>query len=316
MKATQVSEEKRRLIEAAAEKGFKISGKQIDRWRADHLLAPPGTHWRGRGKGVTRPAAPGTEQQLIALCECLERNRSLDGAALRLWLDGHPVPIERLRRALRQFTPNIGEVATYTPDRLSTEVEAMGERVIGRKGASARAKAMARSGTLQELANSLISVGLGRSLAEDQARSMASTFEQFAGLDRARSDHWEGQQPWLTGDSTAAMLEAATFIQDIRPELADAPEEELLQARVAFLNWEKLQRFAKLLQTIYGEGVFGFAFLAKSPLGEPTLDGTLYLGFIAIARKVPDLIEKTSEMVKNVDAAMEALSKKLLDAAT
>jgi hypothetical protein len=81
------------LLEALAAAGFdRIGASQLERWRKVRVLPKRRQRGRGRGHGRTRALSPpGTIAQALALSELLQERRSLDGAALHLFLHGYPV---------------------------------------------------------------------------------------------------------------------------------------------------------------------------------------------------------------------------------
>jgi hypothetical protein len=128
---------------------------------------------------------------------------------------------------------------------LSNAVETYAENVRARKTTPARVKKMADKGRLSSLLESMLSMGLGRALDPQTEATFGATFEEYAGLDRARTDHWEGKAPWLSGDTAPQMKNVAKLLPALRPGLADdATDEEFEKTRLAFRSWEKMRRCA------------------------------------------------------------------------
>lgn len=215
------SAEKQALIDAAAVYGFKVTPKQIDRWRADKLLPPPAKAGGGRGRGVRRPAPEGSAQQLMRLHYFLGEDRSLHRAAFRLWIEGFLVPLERVRKALRRLVLDPVRLMEMPPEKLVGQVETYTEHIRARKNTPARVKKMADEGRLSTLLESMLSMGLGRAIDPQTEATFGVTFEEYAGLERARTDHWEGKTPWLTGDAKPQLKNVAKLLPALRPALAD-----------------------------------------------------------------------------------------------
>jgi hypothetical protein len=306
----RASAEKQRLIDLAVAHGHDVTPKKIDRWRTAGLLPHPTRKGAGRGRGVSRLSPVGTEDQLLAVCRCIERHRSFHRAAFRLWIDGYPIEIARLRDALAHLAPNPVPLEELSDQRLLEESEEVAERILRRTRASSRVKAMAREGRLSPLVSALVSIGLGRPLGEQQLSSLAPAFEEATGLDQARSADVEGQKPWLSGDSTPFITELGSARIAVSRDLVfSATEEELHAARLAFTAWEKLVEFADLVQRLHGRNALGLSMLIDPVTGldKSEMDPMLFLGMLAFSRTNPSIIEKSLEIGTSIDPVLQAL---------
>lgn len=88
------------LIRAAAAAGHVITSRQLERWRNERIL-PPGTkHGLGQGPGTywTYPAS--SVVRLLTFLEIRRPREPLSATAVRLWLRGHDMPLDEVRRHL------------------------------------------------------------------------------------------------------------------------------------------------------------------------------------------------------------------------
>jgi hypothetical protein len=86
-----------KLLHETARAGFSVTRDQLHRWQREGLLPRPRQRGRGRGHGTEVLYPPGTARQLVALCELLQKKRSLDSACWDLWWRSYPVSEERVR---------------------------------------------------------------------------------------------------------------------------------------------------------------------------------------------------------------------------
>ena len=309
-----ISAEKQGLIDEAARHGFEITSKQIDRWRADRLLPAPGRSSGGRGRGVRRPSAEGTAQQLMQLCKLLSEDRSLDRAAFRLWIDDYAIPLERLRRALANLAPNPKTVIGSSPDEIRAKSEEYAEKIRGARRVKPHIKKMIDEGRIQTVIEGFLSMGLGVPVESQDGKDLGAAFEEFAGLQPARVDHWEGQSPWLSGDTAPQLELAASLFRTVNPELAaTASDEEFIRAREAFGSMMKTRRCAEFLQQLHGHNVFGFAAFTELPIGLPITyaDPSALLALVALNRLEPQTIDTMIEVGKTLDKTLNDLREKI-----
>ena len=263
------SAEKAALISAAAAAGFTVAGKQIDRYRNDRVLAPALTDGRGKSGGVGRPAAAGTGAQLIALCTALRRDRSLHRAAVRLWLDGYNVPLERIREALQVVAERFRRYGSLTTEAQATVAFETEGKVLDRRSTPKRTRRLARKGKLADVAlvmmQSLKGGDEGPSAA--QLSHFVGSFEQLASLDKAREGLPEvGIKPWLDGDSTehlVKVLQTTVLFNTV----TEATDEELLAARDDCRALEIIQALARPVQRRFGDEALGLSLLTRDFFG-------------------------------------------------
>ncbi|MGA8795660.1 MAG: hypothetical protein WB526_01165 [Candidatus Cybelea sp.] len=151
---------------------------------------------------------------------------------------------------------------------------------------------------------------------KDEA-TFGATFEEYAGLERARSDHWEGKSPWLTGDTTPQMKAVASLLPRLRPKLADdATDEDFEKTRLAFRSWEKTRRCTELLEKLHGPNVFGLRMFTQSPIdvSPSKTDATVFMGLLAFYLQQPWLIDNMISAGETLDSALDVLRQQLENA--
>lgn len=306
----KISFEKQSLIDEAGRHGFTVTAKQIDRWRADHVLPPAGKAGGGRARGVQRPAPEGSAAQLVRLCQFLAEDRSLDRAAFRLWIEDYPIPLARLRRALAHLVPDPQLVLGASEQQIRDKAEKYSEGVRRRKNVKLHVRKMAEDGRLAMMLEGFLGIGLGRAIPPQDQQKLSADFEELSGLNRARTDHWQGQPPWLTGDTTEEFAVAASLLETITPNLAKtASKEEYAKAKEAFKGLLTLRKCAALLQQMHGPNVFGFGVLTDLPIGMPMMyaDPGAFLGMLALRQRHPDIFENTVQLSRTLEATLEML---------
>ena len=294
-------------------RGTRVTSKQIDRWRSDGLLPPPSLSGSGRARGVRRPAPAGSAQQMVRLVQLLAEARSLHRAAFWLWVEDYPISMERLRRALPHLIPNPKRLSVLSSDELRQMAQAFTERLRRAKGVQPHVKHMLDD-EAPTLFETMLLTALGRPVPKADEHLLGALYEKFSGLDRARVDHWEGQQPWLTGDTVASLQDAAVMLSSINEDFASsASDDELLHAREAFRSLMLLRQCAQLLEQVHGQNVFGFGSLTHSPVGTPITmsDPGVLLALVQIDRTNPELITGMIENGKTLASSLESMRQQI-----
>ena len=276
----------------------------------EYVLPRAGTAGGGRGLGVQRPAPEGSGDQLVRLCQFLAEDRSLDRAAFCLWIEDHPIPLERLRKALARLAPNPKLIVGDSSEQLRDKTEQYAESVRRRKHVQPHVKKMAEDGRLATMLEGFLGMGLGRALPSEEQQRLGADFEELSGLNRARVDHWEGKSPWLTGDTSPQLAVTASLLEQLNANLVkSASEEELFRARDAFKSMMLFRHCAALLQQLHGRNVFGLGAVTDLPIGLPTkfADPVAFLGMIALNRTHPSLLGNMVVTAKSLHATLDAL---------
>jgi len=118
--ASAVNWSKEQVIAYAAEHGHAITLSQFDRWRKRGLLPSPVLTGRGRGFGVRASYPQSAGPQLVAVCEQLDTNRSVERALWHLWWNGFPIDVKHPRATLEAVLSDI-ELRGRVGERLMAE---------------------------------------------------------------------------------------------------------------------------------------------------------------------------------------------------
>jgi hypothetical protein len=203
------------------------------------------------------------------------------------------------------------------PTELSGAAETYAENVRARKSTPARVKKMADEGRLSTLLESMLAMGLGRPLDPKDEATFGATFEEYAGLERARTDHWEGKPPWLTGDTAPQVKAVANILPTLRPNLAnDATDEDFEKIRLAFRSWETMRQCTELLEKLHGPNVFGLGMLTRSPIdvSPSKTEPMVFMGLLAFYRQDPSLIDNMISTGETLNSALDGLRQQVENA--
>jgi hypothetical protein len=298
-----ISTEKKALIEDLAARGVSVTSKRIDRWRLERVIPAPTIRGGGRARGVQRVTAPGSADQIAALVGFLRDDRSIDLAALRLWLDGFDVPLDRVREALHKFAPDPSAIDGATIKQKSWD---HAETVKRQKTAPKRLKDLVRHEQLSGLFETLTALAIGES--PDDLKDAGDTFEKATGLDRGRSESVAGVGPWIKSDAAENLLVAKDFIQKQKTIIETGTDNDFLAAREAYRNFQKLVAFAEFAQKVYGPNALGLASLTSSPLGVlRSHDVTMFAAILFFAVTDPSALEKLSLLGATADESIRAM---------
>jgi hypothetical protein len=298
-----MSTEKQALIEDLAARGIAVTSKQIDRWRLERVIRAPTIRGGGRARGIRRVTTPGSADQIAALVGFLTEDRSIDLAAVRLWLNGFDVPLDRVREALHKFTPDPSAI-----DGAAMKQKAWdhAETVKRQKIAPKRLKDLARDEQLHGLFEMLTALAVGET--PDDLKAAGDTFEKATGLDRGRSEAVAGVGPWIKSDAAENLLVAKDFIQKQKTIIDTGTDEDFLAAREAYRNFQKLVAFAEFAQKVYGANAFGFASLTHSPLGaQRSHEIMIFAGLLFFSVTDPPALAKLSLLGATADQSLRAM---------
>jgi hypothetical protein len=308
-----VSPEKQVLIDAAKAAGFKITSKQIDRWRLEEILPEPVAAGRGRGGGVARPAPVETVPQMLVLCTCLKENRSFDRAAFRLWIDNFNIPLSRVRTALK----NMATVAVAALGAMSEEQRAIVLADAETQAAEQRrtpkgVRSYARKGKLAPFVEKMVSGTTGdpRLWPEAERQEFARDFEQVSGLSKGRAGAPElNVKPWIEGDTSAAVTEAIALAHNFQNVLDDSSPEQFDRARRVFRNLEPLRQLIR-----YGNAAWGHSFgleVILSGFGAKHVDALWFQSLLILGNAKPEIEEVMLKLEVDAQKALAQIQEGL-----
>src|SRR5947208_727206 len=95
------------LIAFAHEHGYRVTSRQLKRYRQEGVLPSPQIIHLGFGPGTASVYPKDAGQLLLAICRLLSHTRGRNFSAVRfgLWLEGHPVDIGLLKESLWYLVP-------------------------------------------------------------------------------------------------------------------------------------------------------------------------------------------------------------------
>lgn len=125
------------LIREAAGRGYSVTSRQLERWRNARVLPEGRKRGRGQGGGTHWTYPPTSLARLLAFLEIRRPREPIAATAVRLWLRGHDLPLDRVRRHLAS--------ALATPKRIRRTVAQLGMVRFGERFAEdARRKPVSR----------------------------------------------------------------------------------------------------------------------------------------------------------------------------
>lgn len=89
------------LRQVASENGYSVTARQLESWRNQGLL-PKQIRGPQDGLRPTWSSPPGTDQQLLRLCELRQGTKDPAALLIRLWLQGGPQSLGQVRGALME----------------------------------------------------------------------------------------------------------------------------------------------------------------------------------------------------------------------
>ncbi len=279
-----------RLATRVAENGIaSISPHQIHRWRMAGLLPGARRVSLGRGRGFQFDVAPGTYEQLVALCRFRTVTKSSHRLRILLWLEGWPVDQEAVRLSLLTCLPNLGTERRSEAflDRLSTCAVEAGPRL-------ARRLLLGRIGSTLSADGADVALQMAFGFTRDISPEQASTLESVIGLrTHARNDSLAEAPPWLTGELAAHLtrLARAFSIQKLRESVNSATPAELARARpfarALAIDFPDISRASDLQ---YGRNFAGWRLLQRLRLRpETALSLSIFLGRLGLTGAMDEL---------------------------
>lgn len=240
-----------------------------------------------RGSVTIFPAETGP--QLLAMCRLMAeqpgQRPDFDALRVLLWAEGYAIPMERIRASIEALAfPASGWLRNILRShsiRFKDMFDAL--EAVARVLARHLAQSVIGKQIRQRLPNSEDQVSLliaqlqmlfGREPAFDSIeeyvesdeasrdKSLGELMRDAMGLERAQTDRFPGEEPWLPHDLTPTWIEMARSgvfsLRRARNTLHAATEEALNQARAdREIFFGGLPRIGRGCETIFGENAFG-----------------------------------------------------------
>lgn len=119
------------LIAAAAQHGHQVTPRSLELWRYRGLLPRPQRRPGGRAVWLY---PPGTDRQMLRLLYWRERSKKLDETRVALWVEGFPIELAGVRKALSAVVDEIAGAVRRdlgSADDLSSTIDLLAHRLAG-----------------------------------------------------------------------------------------------------------------------------------------------------------------------------------------
>lgn len=326
------------LLSVAAEKGYEISERQLERWRKADLLPRSKRIPMESGKGTRSIYPPAAIEQLRALCRLHFRHgpeRRLDALRLALWWEGFPVPLPALKRTFeklavaplerrRKELKQTGADALETSEKVGSIISAAPlRRGPGTKGfLNMVRRAFSSQADKESFFTALFQLFLGEKPPFQGNRNEADTGELSLGQIMERGLKVEAgstcsvgdAKPWLATSGYEAFEILASFTPaSFAQAVKAASEPDLIQAREDLRVLFGIGLIARVLRQITGRDIFGAKVWealnqAQTPLGHATC--IAFLLWLRKKKGMGDKIDQLTTCIRGTQSqymAMEAI---------
>jgi hypothetical protein len=257
---TSPSPAEQRLLSEVRSRGLKASSYSLEKWRAHGLLAPLPRRALGRGRGSESWITDEYVEQACAVARAVADARSLDGAALLLFVRDQQEAPELVRRAyLRRID---GLIAAADAERLPDEslldaLDRWARKMAGgrmtpqRRRARARLKADGRAGRVQDVIYLQLLAMITGQLPDGEATELLAT---AVGAKAMTSESLAGQAPPAEELDLSGLEEAVSELDifSLREHVERAEWDKLRQSRD--LMWQMRDFSQKLLVVAEAHG--------------------------------------------------------------
>ncbi len=282
----------RELLAIAANAGYAVTPRQLERWHKQHLLPRKVQEHRPGTRGSIGRYPPGTEAQFLAVCRWRERRRKLYELRFWLWWEGWEVSLDPLRASLLRLLPSGRRSPAADPLDAAEETAATLMRQRRSTVPTAVRRRLRHPADVESALINLLLVpfggtpawgghGVGNELGDAPVERLLL---RVMGLERAATDRVGDIPPWLPQGAVAVRNAVAALQQDdltaidtlaaaVRAAAADA----LSRARDdAKLLTEDLPVIAAAAEATYGGNALGIGGLTVF-IGGDARDRTLLL---------------------------------------
>lgn len=274
----------RELLAIAANAGYAVTPRQLERWHKQHLLPRKVQEHQPGMRGSIGRYPAGTEGQFLALCQWRQRRRKQHELRFWLWWEGWALPVDPLRASLLRLLPSGRRSSAADP---LDAAEAATATLLGQRRSAIPTAVRRRLRHPADVESALINLLLvpfggmpiwgGHSLDDELGEEPVERLLLRAlGLERAATDRVGTIPPWLP-QGAAAVRDAVAVLQqddlaaidtladDVRTAAADA----LIHARDdAKLLSEDLPVIAAATEATYGRDAFGMGGLSACAGGD------------------------------------------------
>jgi hypothetical protein len=318
----------------------RATARQIERWIEDHLLPPLERRWRGGGGSESSYDAKVVEL-VMRTARAVDESRSLDEAALLLWMRGAPITKARLttayrRRAdavMREFervagssepvaiaeaaavlaTKRTSELGKQWRRRLRSRRERMRREQILRERearAGTRPRAVEKPPDYEDPIGSILQSAIINVVMVALTGEPSSTDGMFellaaAGIDAAARDHLPGSPPPAASLLPPGVPNYLKIVQlrESKRRIARASVQDLEQARAFLLLFRDFApEFASVVtRTVNLPNAFGFGAI------EPISDGALAYALPAMVWLRGELPNETGAFGQLMQTKIEGL---------
>ncbi len=305
------------LLRLAHDRGYhEVTGRQLETWRHQRLLPRPAR----AGQAGLRPlwlSPPGTERQLLRLCELRSQTRDASLLRITLWLEGFEQDLPDVRAALhtvltdaqraidrqlevivrqRRLDGDPGVVRLQALALLAEQVAAArGRNPIVPRLASARGH---RRPGLHALLHVMIygeapPLGVGSAENVDRVLGLAP---------RARHDRVNKVGPWMTSPTDLDHLGRVASLPALHTAVGVASDEDLLYARRAVAPLTNgLALVSRMLRALYHNQFAGFSRLRH----RQATSAAAFVVALVLSLRNSDLSSNLTALVDAVEEAQQ-----------
>jgi DNA-binding transcriptional MerR regulator len=224
------------LQDAAAARGTRVTARQLELWRYRGLLPRPVRQSGGRGRWVY-PAR--TIEQLHRLLYWRERAGTLDLIRIGLWIDGFPIALEGVRRALASFVDEwasmlVRERPSEKDDPTAT-IDAFARRLAGMRGRALVPRVV-------------------RMTVDERTRAyaymLAVMFDLQGEVERRSGDAWLVERMLGLRSGRGGGLAAAIALESVSERLARLPQPDEVSGVIADVTDDEFEFVRRLVQVM------------------------------------------------------------------
>ena len=309
------------LIDRAESFGFQVSKDQIARWHR-HGLIPEGTReFPGRGSRSVYPDTAMT--YVVEIAALLNHNRNLDWVGWKLWTYGFDVPERFWRLPLSEAANEFDRIREIVPEALESDAFSNMARqffIVGdvpsfakrlRKGVGAKDFETVLMWLLSMLTGDFSFYASELTDARGDTLDSFQLLDRAMGLGRARTDKWEGGDPWLQDDYSPTLRSVSARLADASCSdlIGDPGSEQLNVGREEYFYLRNFVLYgaASLADQLNDANAFGFGLIARILADTSIETERMMLLLWLIIRQEPEIQKGAHEFIRaNLAVATKA----------